>query len=498
MTVADLHIGKTRHESSIGTRYARYFVVAGLSAGLVRRWTQWWGARDGEVSSDSATLGGQAAILRASAEDMTSLAADVGPVPMQIGATLLLDTSSGFDLAAARDAMARRIRSIPRLRQRLQPVPLGCGRPIWVDHEGFDIDQHVSIDGEVVSGDFTAVLARSADIVATRVPHDRPLWAATFVPIDAKSTALVIVFHHVLADGIGGLAVLAGLVDGATDAEATDFPSPAPTAVRLAVDALKERIRWASGLPRLPRRLYGAVSELRATGRTRASHTSLNRPTGPRRRLAVASSDLSAIVVVAHGWGGSVNDVVLSAIDGALGRLVVSRGEVAERFVVSVPVSRRQTTTATELGNQVGVTPIELPGLRDRGERLRVIVERGALIRTGPHGASAALLGPLFRLLAKLGGLRWFIDHQRLVNSFVTNLRGPEQQLHFCGASITEVLPIVGISGNVTVSFAVFSYAGRLTVTIIADPDAVDDLDLLREVLQDELESHTRLRSGCG
>lgn len=75
----------------------------------------------------------------------------------------------------------------------------------------------------------------------------------------------------------------------------------------------------------------------------------------------------------------------------------------------------------------------------------------------------------------------------------MTNLRGPAQPLQFLGATVTDVLPIVGISGNVTVSFAVFSYAGKLTVTIIADPDATEDLDLLREALHDELERHTHL-----
>lgn len=486
-------------------RFGPFSIPAAGSAGWFHGTDRWADSRFFECDITSldpvvgpVTPASRRPIMRATAEDMTSLAADVGPAPMQVGAILLLDTRGGFDLAAGRDALARRIRSVPRLRQRLQPVPVGCGRPIWVDHEAFDVDQHVTIVDQVPGGDLTAVLALGADVVATRLPRDRPLWAATFAPIDSESAALVLVFHHVLADGIGGLAVLGGLVDetaDAADAEGpSEFPVPMPTPGHIAFDALGGRIRSLARLPGLPRRVHAALAELRATGSTRASRTSLNRPTGPRRRLAMASCDLSAIVGVAHDHGGSVNDVVLAAIDGALSTLVGSRVEVAERFVVSVPVSRRRATTATDLGNQVGVAPIELPGLADRGERLRVIVGRGALIRSAPHGASAALLGPLFRLLAKLGCLRWFINRQRLVNSFVTNLRGPEQRLHFLGAAITDVLPVVGISGNVTVSFAVFSYAGTLSVTIIADPDAMDDLDLLREALQDELDGYLRLR----
>lgn len=188
-----------------------------------------------------------------------------------------------------------------------------------------------------------------------------------------------------------------------------------------------------------------------------------------------------------------MNDVVLSAVDGSLVRLLESRGELADRFVVSVPVSRRRATTATELGNQVGVAPIELPSIAGRVERLRTISADGARVRSSPRGASAELLGPLFRTLARLGVFRWFIDRQRLVNSFVTNLRGPETPLTFVGAPITGLLPVAGISGNVSIAFGVVSYAGTLAVTIIADPDVVPDLPVLRGALQDELDGHAHL-----
>ncbi|MBK9560318.1 MAG: hypothetical protein IPO44_12425 [Candidatus Microthrix sp.] len=146
-------------------------------------------------------------------------------------------------------------------------------------------------------------------------------------------------FHHVLADGIGGLAVLAGLVDGAEETPEREFPRPAPATSRLALDALRSRVRGLSRLPRAPARVGAAVKELRATGGTQAARCSLNRPTGPDRRLAVATVELAAVVDVAHDYGGSVNDVVLSAIDGALLTLLAGRGEQVQRLVVSIPVS---------------------------------------------------------------------------------------------------------------------------------------------------------------
>lgn len=432
-------------------------------------------------------------IDRATPDDMTSLVTDVGPAPAQIGAILLLDTSSGTDLDHIRATIGHRIASIPRLRQRLQPTPFGCGRPVWVDHADFDIGRHLSVADPLPAGDPDAILTLAARLVTTRLDRDRPLWAARLVPVDAGSAALVLVFHHVLADGIGGLAVLAGLVDGAPGSPLAGFPTPAPSTAQLAIEALTERGQRLLRIHQLPQRLRAAVRELRASSGTTASRASLNRPTGPRRRLAVVKGDLSAIHAAARAHGGSVNDVVLAAVAGALGSLLRSRGEEVDRFVVSIPVSRRTATTSTALGNQIGVAPAELPTLGDRHERLDVIVTRGAEIRSAPRGASTELLGPVFRLLARIGCFNWFVDRQRLVNSFVTNLRGPTDGLTLAGASITEVLPITAISGNVTVAFGVLSYIGTLAITIVADPDTAPDLGRLRDALQTELDAYALL-----
>jgi diacylglycerol O-acyltransferase len=322
-----------------------------------------------------------------------------------------------------------------------------------------------------------------------RLPDDRPCGQrGSYRSTQCRQRSSV--FHHVLADGIGGLAVLAGLVDGAEETPEREFPRPAPATSRLALDALRSRVRGLSRLPRAPARVGAAVKELRATGGTQAARCSLNRPTGPDRRLAVATVELAAVVDVAHDYGGSVNDVVLSAIDGALLTLLAGRGEQVQRLVVSIPVSRRQATTAAELGNQVGVAPMELPALTDRVERLRVIVARRALIRSAPRRASADLLLPLFDGLARLGAFRWFVNRQRLVNSFVTNLRGPEDLLCFVGSPVTAIFPIGAISGNVSVAFAVLSYAGTLTVTVVADPDAVPEVGVLCTALQQELDAY--------
>ena len=232
------------------------------------------------------------AIERATAEDVVSLATDVGAAPMQVGAVLLLDAADGFDAGAATRAIAERIRTVPRLRQRLVHTPPGCGRPVWVDDDRFDPDHHVRTVACPAPADEEALLAVAADVVGTRLPPDRPLWRLVVVTgLRDGRAALVIAFHHVLADGIGGLAVLANLVDG-TDTDPTPdrpFPAPAPSPRELAVDAARSRLRAVTRLPDGWRRVRAAAAPLRPTAGTRASPCSLNRPTGARRPSAPPS-----------------------------------------------------------------------------------------------------------------------------------------------------------------------------------------------------------------
>jgi diacylglycerol O-acyltransferase / wax synthase len=431
---------------------------------------------------------------RVTPEDLTSLATDTGPASMQVGAILVLDTAAGFDLQRGTGAIAERIRSVPRLRQRLVPVPFGCGRPVWTDDTAFDIAHHVQTASCPGAGDDDALLAFAADLIGTRLPGDRPLWSATFVAgLTGERTALVVIFHHVLADGIGGLAVLANLVDGAPVNDATpDFPRPAPSRQQIAFDAFRERARSIARAGERVREVRAAIAELRSARPSRPSRSSLNRPTGSRRRFAFVRADLERAREVAHAHGATVNDVVLTAVTAALRDLLASRGETVDRFVVSVPVSARREAGATELGNRVGVVPVELPATGEAVHRLDAIATITRIAKRAPRAASAAVLGPVFRLLARLGLFHWFIDRQRFVNTFVTNLRGPSDRLAFLGAPITDVLPVAIVTGNVTVSFAVLSYAGTLGVTIIADSGACPDLPVLAVALRSRLDEVTR------
>ena len=193
---------------------------------------------------------------RVSSDDRMSLASERGSTPLQVGAVLMLDTRDGLDPGLVEAAIARRVTAVPRLRQRLVKVPWGCGRPVWVDDPDFAVTSHLRVTPCPAPGGESAVLGVAAEMLVTRLPRDRPLWAARLVTdTGLGEAALIIVFHHVLADGIGGLAVLASLVDGAAKPRDRRFPLPMPSRRHLALQAAMDPRRSSPTFPAFPRRL---------------------------------------------------------------------------------------------------------------------------------------------------------------------------------------------------------------------------------------------------
>lgn len=127
---------------------------------------------------------------RASGLDMMELATDVGPVPMQVGAILVLDGETSLGASRVRAVLADRVRGIPRLRQRLVSVPLGCGRPVWIDDPGFNISRHVGEVSCPAPGDEPALLGMAADLVTRPLPSHASGGTVNDVALAAVSEAL--------------------------------------------------------------------------------------------------------------------------------------------------------------------------------------------------------------------------------------------------------------------------------------------------------------------
>jgi diacylglycerol O-acyltransferase / wax synthase len=418
-----------------------------------------------------------AVIERISPGDAQNLAADRGRAPWNIAALLVLDGEDPFDLDAAREELGRRLPGVPRLRQRLWRVPFVLGRAVWVDHPAFDIAEHVVQLRCRAPADDRALLDTVAEIVTRRLPAQRPLWSLTFITeIDGRPIGALVVMHHVLADGVGGLAVLAALVDGTPPPEPVEFPRRVPSRWALLADAGAGSLRALRQVPAAVGLVVRALAGVRAVRRVRPARTSLNRPTGSSRRLFVARADLGALKDVAHHHGATLNDVVLTAVGGALQQVLLQRGEHPGSLVASVPVAGRPTTDAQHLGNQVGVMPIDLCiDHRNAGERLVAISRLTRVARTADVAATAAVVNGFGRAVGALRLTRLFTEHQRLVNTFVTNVRGPAVPLHLLRRRVVDIVAVPPTTGNIPVSFGAFSYAGSVVITVVTDPQAAPD-----------------------
>ncbi|MFI9846654.1 wax ester/triacylglycerol synthase domain-containing protein [Nonomuraea sp. NPDC051941] len=423
---------------------------------------------------------------RASTGDLFNLAVDIGPVPMQVGACLILDTGPGFELTHARRLIAERVGAVPRLRQRLVPTPPGCGRPLWIDDPAFDLDRHLHVTTCPPPGDEGALLDLAAAVISRPLAASRPLWSMTLVTgLTGDRIGMIVCFHHVLADGVGGLVVLGCLVDGVPAPTARAFPVPAPPLRRIAADAWSARLRALTRLPHTWRAVKRAAAEVGAP--QRSAICSLNAPAGGNQRLVAVTAKLDDVRRFAHAHGGTVNDAVLAAITGAVRTLLAHRGESVPDLVVSIPVSARTSATAARLGNQVGVMPVRLPtggGLAHRLERIATITRAR---KSETPGVSAPWLARVGRMLARIHMMGWLLNHQHLIHTAVTNLRGPEEPLFFNGVRVRTIIPIALARGNVTIAFSVLSYTGILTITTVADAERVTDLPHLTRALHDEL-----------
>ena len=430
-------------------------------------------------------------IERASATDRAFLAMDTGEVPEQFGVILRLDAPDGLDLTRARRLVAERLPAVPRLRQRLVRVPPGCGGPIWVDDPDFDIRRHVRAVHCPAPGDEHALLDTALPLFATPLPATAPLWSAVFVTGVAEGgVALVLVLHHALADGVGGLAVLAGLVDPGSGADDRSFPRPRPSDGALARAASLEKLRSlrrAAQSWQLLRRSMTASGGLRPPA---VGPCSLNQRIGPRRTMAVVRADVTELRSAAHLHGATTNDALLVAVAAALHRVLLARGESVDPIVITVPVSGRPPEGEPDLGNMVSPMLVSVPTTGDVAPRLQQVA---AQVRA--HKASAtgpppiAVLGPVFRLLASLGGYGWYMNHQRRMHTLLSHVRGPAEPLTFDGRPITSAIPVgVADGGNVAAYFEVLSYAGTVTISTIVDPDHFPDLDGFARELRRQLD----------
>ncbi|HEU4907788.1 MAG TPA: WS/DGAT domain-containing protein, partial [Propionibacteriaceae bacterium] len=288
----------------------------------------------------------------------------------------------------------------------------------------------------------------------------------------------------------GGLSVLAALLDPGMPPADVPFPRAAPTRARLAREAWTTRVQGVRQAAGLWRSLGQSMFAGGGFHPTRATPCSLVQQTGPRRSMAVVRLDRALLRAAAHSHGATTNDGVLVAVGAALHKYLLARGESVEPIAVAVPVSGRRRGGPAR-GNLVAPMLVEVStsgGVPERIAQVEAAVRAHKKAATGPP--PIAILGGMFRLLARLGVYRFYMNHQHRLHTLVSHVRGPAEPMTLGGHQVSAAIPVaVGEGGNTTVYFEVLSYAGVLTIAVIVDPDHGPDLGGLTHLLQNELDS---------
>jgi WS/DGAT/MGAT family acyltransferase len=410
------------------------------------------------------------------------------------------------DLVAALEA---KLHLVPRYRQRLAEVPLGQGRPVWVDDPQFRLPFHVRHTALPRPGSDTQLRRLAGRIFSQALDRGRPLWEMWLIEgLSEGRFALLSKTHHALVDGVSGIDIASVIFDITPDAHAAHTPRPwaprpLPSSAQLLADALIERATDPGGavtaidaIARRPRSLLSragaAVAGLGAltwAGLDPAPRSPFNVPVGPHRRFTWVDASLEQFRQVKRAQDATINDVILTAVAGGL-RRYMQRHELATDGLVLkalVPVSVRDPSDHGVLGNRIAAMWAPLPvGIADPLQRLQVISVAMSGVKRSGQAIGAQALTELAgfaspTLVAQASRLQ---ARQRLFNLVVTNVPGPQQPLYLLGRHMQAIYPLVPLAANTALGIAVLSYDGRLHVGLNADYDALADLDLLAADLE--------------
>jgi WS/DGAT/MGAT family acyltransferase len=449
---------------------------------------------------------------RLGVQDLAPLRGDDAGWPWDIGAVAILDGTGltdrdgRFRIEAVRRAIEPKLHLVPRFRQLVYRPPLGLGWPLWVDAPSFNLADHVRVFPLPAEADQAQLLLACEQLRRRRLDPSRPRWEAWFLPGLAHGrVGLFVRLHHAMADGVAGVAAFGGLFDLAAEPPAPAAPpwtpAPVPSARELLADNMHRRVHELdralssladpAGTLRRARRAWPAWRE--ALTEKRVSRTSLNRPIGPDRTLALVRSRLDLARTIAHAHGATVNDVVLTAITGGLRDLLLSRGEPVGDLVLRaiVPISLHREQPGHASGNQVGLgmgvpLPIGEPGHARRLQQITAETDRRK------KNAHPPITSGIFRFALAQRAFCRLLPHQRYMTMFVSNVPGPPAPLYLAGAPLLEVFPLIAIAGNMTLGVGVMSYAGQLNLTAVADRDGCADAEVFADGVRRTLDELAR------
>ena len=446
------------------------------------------------------------AYQRLSALDRSFLVFEDVNVHMHLGGVAIFDAGplvrpeGGLPIDRIRQHIASRLHLAPRYRQRLAWVPI-YNRPVWVDDADLDISYHVRHAALPYPGDDAMLKSLTARVMSEQLDRTKPLWEISIIEgLQGGRMAMLVKTHHAVADGISAFEIFSALVSTTPEATLGEPPPWKPQSAPTPWSLLRDELVYQTTRPlalardaievlRAPNRLLTRASEgmqalwdIFGTGFSRAPGTPLNQPIGRHRRFDWLALDLEEVKAVKNRLGGTVNDVVLTTVVGALRRFLLERGAEVRglEYRVIVPVSVRGEDERGVVNNRASAWLLTLPvGEPDPRRRFELVAKRTANVKSIRQELAPVLLERAFEYSAP-GALTLgmgLLTRLNPYNLIVTNVAGPSQPFYFLGAPLIGGYPQVPLFENQGLSVAIFSYRGTLGWGFNADRELVPDLN---------------------
>jgi len=439
---------------------------------------------------------------RLTAVDASFLAQEVENAHMHVGAVLIFEGPPP-DYDDFCNQIRSRLHLVPRYRQKLAFPPLETGRPLWVDDANFNLQYHVRHTALPAPGSEEQLRALAARVHSQRLDRSKPLWETWLVQgLEDNRFALISKTHHALVDGVAGVDLATVLFDLEPQPKSAPHegepwvPQPEPTAAQLAARGITGLVRTpfelgakAIGAASHPQRslevareAIEGIGEVAWAGLNPAPETPLNVPIGPHRRLGFVRNELSDFKLVKDVLGGTVNDVVLTVVAGALRHWLRARGVRTEGLELRalVPVSIRAEDQRDQLGNRIAAMRGPLPVyVEDPVARLAVVREAMEGLKDSKQAVGAEVLAGVQSfapptVLAQASRINF---STRLFNLIVTNVPGPQFPLYLLGRRLLDLFPVAFLPRDHALAIAIMSYNGGIDFGLLGDYDAMPDLD---------------------
>jgi diacylglycerol O-acyltransferase len=411
------------------------------------------------------------------------------------------------------EQIRKRLHLVPRYRHKLAYTALDSGRPVWVDDPSFTLEFHVRHTALPSPGSWEQLRNLTARIFSQALDRSKPLWEMWLIEgFEGDRFALISKTHHSLIDGIAGVDLATVLFDVSPDPPPLRHsgrpwkPNPEPDAAELVAVGLRGAVRagvemvgaTVGALTHPERSLERAreaaegVGEIVWAGLNPAPATPLNVEIGPHRRFVGVAAQLDDFKLVKNAFGGTVNDVVLTAVTGALRSFLIARGVRTEgtEMRALVPVSVRTVGERHEMGNRIAAMRGPLPVyIADPLQRLRFVTQAMDGLKESKQALGAEVIAGAQNfapptILAQASRLNF---STRLFNLIVTNVPGPQFPLYVLGRRMERVFPVAFLPENHALAVAIMSYAGEMNFGLLGDFDALPDIESIGESIAEEL-----------